>query len=74
LRVFYYLVQDLKVPRLATWGGLSRCLAQLLILATALDALSTQCLIFSLIALHFKIKPSQFRSPLFCLCLNCYRC
>ena len=48
LRVFYYLVQDLKVrPPQALW----RVCPHLLMYVFA------QCLIFSLISLHFKIKP-----------------
>ena len=46
LRVFYYLVQDLKVIVL---HHLSR--------RPFTDRRSFQCLIFSLISLHFKIKP-----------------
>ena len=45
LRVFYYLVQDLKVRRAAPFY-----------VPFAADV-SAQCLIFSLISLHFKIKP-----------------
>jgi protein mago nashi len=45
LRVFYYLVQDLKV-----------CRRPLYVPMTAAQ-LFFQCLIFSLISLHFKIKP-----------------
>ena len=44
LRVFYYLVQDLKV----TAGNE---------LKSSFSPPSLQCLIFSLISLHFKIKP-----------------
>lgn len=47
LRVFYYLVQDLKVRLL-------RPIFQLQVLMAPWRA---QCLIFSLISLHFKIKP-----------------
>ena len=47
LRVFYYLVQDLKV----CW--LSR------IIRCGEKKLTEQCFIFSLITLHFKIKPSE---------------
>ena len=46
LRVFYYLVQDLKVSHLRY---LYRC--------SWSELLYVQCLIFSLISLHFKIKP-----------------
>lgn len=42
LRVFYYLVQDVKVGVFISAGLLSD---------------RTQCLVFSLISLHFKIKP-----------------
>jgi protein mago nashi len=44
LRVFYYLVQDLKVS-FSTSDTVGRA--------------DIQCFIFSLITLHFKIKPSE---------------
>jgi protein mago nashi len=49
LRVFYYLVQDLKVRRTRI---VSRDVN-----AESFPLPSLQCLIFSLISLHFKIKP-----------------
>jgi protein mago nashi len=49
LRVFYYLVQDLKVRRPRP---VSRDAS-----AESFPSTPLQCLIFSLISLHFKIKP-----------------
>jgi hypothetical protein len=48
--VFYYLVQDLKVSK----GSLA-CLP-----VRPADFL--QCLIFSLVSLHFRVKPSKHLS------------
>ena len=48
LRVFYYLVQDLKV-----------CLLSIT-LDNRVTADAGQCFIFSLVTLHFKIKPSEY--------------
>ena len=46
LRVFYYLVQDLRVSRRVQK-----------VLFANIYVYDVQCFIFSLISLHFKIKP-----------------
>ena len=52
LRVFYYLVQDLRVRIFPTsFSLLVNIRNQLFVLVPP------QCFVFSLISLHFKIKP-----------------
>jgi len=56
LRVFYYLVQDLRVRIIPTPFSL---LVNIRIKTFVTNCLSSlpQCFVFSLISLHFKIKP-----------------